>query len=73
MQLGHTLDRILQKIAYANPLHGPPLLLKFDLSDGYYQVCLLPEASLELAVVTIPVRTYACPPFKTVAPIPDSN
>jgi hypothetical protein len=51
MQLGHTLPRLLQHIANANPAHGPPLLLKLDLADGYYRVRLTPEAALELAVV----------------------
>ncbi len=51
MQIGHTLHRLLQNIAYANPAFGPPLLCKFDLSDGYYRVRLTPEAALELAVV----------------------
>jgi hypothetical protein len=51
MQMGFALQRILQTIAYANPAFGPPLLCKFDLSDGYYRVPLSPEATLELAVV----------------------
>jgi hypothetical protein len=51
MQFGGTLQRILQRIAYADPTHGPPLLLKLDLSDGYYRIQLSPEAALELAVV----------------------
>jgi hypothetical protein len=51
MQMGHALQRILQQIAYANPDHGPPLLTKFDLADGYYRIKLMPEAVLELAVI----------------------
>lgn len=51
MQIGNTLPRLLQRLSYANPSFGPPLLLKFDLSDGYYRVHLAPEAALELAVV----------------------
>ena len=51
MQIGHTLQRILQRLAYADPSHGPPQLLKLDLADGYYRVHLSPEAALELAVV----------------------
>jgi hypothetical protein len=65
MQLGHALPRILQHIAYANPQHGPPLLLKIDLSDGYYRVRLSPEAALELAVVLPGV-----PPYKNLIGIP---
>jgi hypothetical protein len=51
MQFGHALPRLLQRIAYANPSHGPLLLLKLDLVDGYYRICLSPEAALELALV----------------------
>jgi hypothetical protein len=51
MQFGQTLPRLLQRIAYAPRHHGPPLLMKLDLSDGYYRVRLSPEAALQLAVV----------------------
>jgi len=51
MQIGQTLPRILQRLAYANPKYGPPSISKFDLSDGYYRVRLSPEAALELAVI----------------------
>jgi hypothetical protein len=51
MQIGHAFQRILQHIAYANPSHGPPLMQKLDLADGYYRVRLTPQAALELAVV----------------------
>lgn len=61
MQFGQTLQRVLQRVAYADPTHGPTLLAKFDLSDGYYRVPLSPEACLELAVV-LP------PPFRTATP-----
>jgi len=32
MQIGYTLPRLLQCLAYANPSFGPPAMLKFDLS-----------------------------------------
>jgi hypothetical protein len=32
MQIGYTLPRILQRLAYANPSFSPPAMLKFDLS-----------------------------------------
>jgi hypothetical protein len=51
MQFGRALQRILQRIAYADPRFGPVHMLKFDLSDGYYRVRLSPEAALELAVI----------------------
>jgi hypothetical protein len=51
MQFGSALQRILQRLAYANPSFGPVHMLKFDLSDGYYRVRLSPKAALELAVI----------------------
>jgi hypothetical protein len=51
MQFGHSLQRILQRLAYCNPAYGPPLMAKIDLADGYYRIPLSPAASLELAVV----------------------
>ncbi len=57
MQFGHTFQRLLQRLVYANPTFGPPLLMKVDLADGYYRVPLSPEAALELAVVLPPDNT----------------
>jgi hypothetical protein len=51
MQFVFTLQRLLQRIAYANPSLGLPLLLKLDLSNGYYRVRLSPQATLELATL----------------------
>jgi len=51
MQIGNTLQRILQRLAYSDPSFGPPRMLKLDLANGYYGVHLSPEATLELAVV----------------------
>jgi hypothetical protein len=51
MQFGNTLQRLLQQLVYCNPAHGPPLMAKVDLSDGYYRVPLAPEATLHLAVI----------------------
>jgi hypothetical protein len=56
MQFGNTLQWVLQRLAYANPAFGPPLLAKFDLSDGYYRIPLSPEAALELALVLPPLE-----------------
>ena len=36
MQFGHALERILREIILANPAHGPVLLNKTDLSNGFY-------------------------------------
>jgi hypothetical protein len=57
MQFGNALKRLLQRIVYANPAYGPPLLMKVDLADGYYRTPLSPEAALELAVVLPPDHT----------------
>ena len=40
MQFGHALDRILQEILLANPVHGPTHLIKIDISDRFYQISL---------------------------------
>jgi len=54
MQFGRALPRILQRLAYCNPVFGPPLLAKIDLADGYYRVPVSATASLHLAVVLPP-------------------
>jgi hypothetical protein len=51
MQFGATLQRILQRLVYSNPCHGPPLLAKVDLADGYYRVPISATASQQLAVL----------------------
>jgi len=51
MQFGQTLQRVLQRLVYSNPVHGPPLMAKVDLSDGYYRVPLSATAALQLAVL----------------------
>lgn len=50
MQFGGTL----QRLAYCDRSHGPPLLAKLDLADGYYCVLLSSMAALHLAVVLPP-------------------
>jgi hypothetical protein len=51
MQFGYTLQRILQRLVYCNAHHGPPLMAKIDLADGYYCVPLAVDAALHLAVI----------------------
>jgi len=51
MQFGTALQRIIQPLIYCDPSHGPRLLAKVDLADGYYRVPLSPEAALGLAVI----------------------
>ena len=40
MQFGHTLDRILCKILFADPAFSPVLLMKINISDRFYRVNL---------------------------------
>ena len=51
MQFRHALERILREISLANPAHGPVLLNKNDLSDGFYRVDLNSEDAPKLGVV----------------------
>jgi hypothetical protein len=60
MQFGHTLERILREILLANPAHGPVLLNKTDLSDGFYRVDLNSDDAPKLGVV-FPTKTGAAP------------
>jgi hypothetical protein len=37
MQFGKALERILQALVDANPIHGPVHLLKVNIADGFYR------------------------------------
>ena len=50
MQWGRTLQRVLWYVFNADRRHGPVLLSKTDLSDGFYQLPLTPTGALKLAV-----------------------
>ena len=50
MQWGRALNRVLWFIYTADRRHGPVLLSKTDLSDGFYQMNLTPTGALKLAV-----------------------
>ena len=50
MQFGKALDRIIQKAADANPLHGTVNLSKYDLADAFMRVGLSPSMILKLTV-----------------------
>ena len=50
MQWGRTLNRVLWYVLNADSRHGPVLLSKTDLSDGFYQLHLTPSGALKLAV-----------------------
>jgi hypothetical protein len=49
MQFGHALQRFLQRLAYCNPVFGPPLLAKIGMANGYYRIPFSADASLQLA------------------------
>lgn len=40
MQFGRALERLLREILLSNPQHGPVQIMKVDLSDGFYRLCL---------------------------------
>ena len=50
MQWGRAINRVLWYIYTADRRHGPVLLSKTDLSDGFYQMHLTPTGALQLAV-----------------------
>ena len=50
MQWGRTLQQVLWFIFNADRQHGPILLSKTDLSDGFYQIPLTSTGALKLAV-----------------------
>jgi len=50
MQWGRALNRVLWYVYTADRRHGPVLLSKTDLSDGFYQLHLTPTGALKLAV-----------------------
>ena len=50
MQWGRTFHRVLWYIFTADRRHGPVLLSKTDLADGFYQLPLTPTGALKLAV-----------------------
>ena len=51
MQFGHALDRILREILLADPAHGPPHLIKIDISDGFYRIALNIDDIPKLGVI----------------------
>ena len=50
MQFGRVLEQVLWKVATADPAQGPLYLLKIDLFDGFYHVCLRAEDAPMLCV-----------------------
>jgi hypothetical protein len=51
MQFGRALERVLHKIKYADPRHGPVYLCKIDIADGFYRVDLEGASAPTLAVI----------------------
>ena len=50
MQFGCALERVLRKVATADPAQDPLYLLKIDLLDGFYHVCLYTQDAPMLGV-----------------------
>ena len=50
IQWGRTLNRVLWYILHVDNQHGPVLMSKTELSDGFYQMRLTPTSALKLAV-----------------------
>jgi hypothetical protein len=51
MQFGKALPRLLQGIFDADPRYGPVHLIKVDIADGFYRICLNPADIPKLGVV----------------------
>ena len=51
MQFGHALDRFLRELLLCDPKHGPPKMLKLDISDGFYRLDVAPADCPKLGVV----------------------
>ena len=51
MQYGQVLDRLIREIVYADPALGYVYLLKADVSDGFYRICLRPEDAPKLGLI----------------------
>jgi hypothetical protein len=51
MQFGHALERFLRQILLADPKLGQVELMKIDISDGFYRICLNPGDIPKLGVV----------------------
>ncbi len=50
MQFGRALQRVLHRVHHSNPAFGPVFLAKFDISDGFYRMHLVPDQAPNLAV-----------------------
>jgi hypothetical protein len=51
MQFGRALERIIQRVHYANRRFGPVFMIKVDIADGFYRLKLSPSSVPSLGVV----------------------
>lgn len=63
------MDRLLREILLSNPLHGPVQLIKVDLSDGFYRLCLNIEDIPKLGVTFPSATTNNLVAFPLVLPM----
>ena len=54
MQYGRDLDHLIGKIIIADPTLGPVHVLKADVSDSFYRICLRPICDPRLGLVFPP-------------------
>ena len=50
MQFGRTFLRLLHHIGQSDPAHGPPYIIKVDISDGFYRIHVNPSHAVKLGV-----------------------
>jgi hypothetical protein len=82
MQFGKALERILRQIVEADPAFGPVSLIKVDISDGFYRICLnvadIPKLAVAIPQITgteqllalplvLPMGWTESPPYFTAA------
>ena len=64
MQFGHALERFLRQLLLADQARGPVLIMKVDISDGFYRICLnpndIPKTGSSISNTTWTTRTISC-------------
>jgi hypothetical protein len=53
MQFGKAMERLLQANVAADPAHGPNVMYKVDISDGFYRIPLSTPGILKLGVLLL--------------------
>ena len=51
MRFVHSLERFLRQMLLANPTQGPVEMIKVDVSDGFYRMCLNRQDITKLGIV----------------------